>query len=55
MNHSEEKIREDDPERYMRTLGRLAEGQEADTLKAGTLKEGRGDERKARDIEIRIE
>ena len=34
----EEKMRMDDPERYMRTLGRLAEG----TLKEGTLK---GDER----------
>ena len=56
VNHSEEcrqrieeKIREDDPERYNRTLGRLAEG----TLKAGTLKEGRGDERKAKDFEVR--
>ena len=52
VNHSEEcrqrieeKIRVDDPERYNKALGRLAEG----TLKEGTLK---GDERKAKDIEI---
>ena len=53
VNHSEEcrqrieeKIRIDDPERYNRTLGSLAEG----PLKGGTLK---GDERKAKDIEVK--
>ena len=52
VNHSEEcrrrveeKMRADVPERYSRTLVRLAEG----TL----LKEGRGDERKTRDFEFR--
>ena len=61
VNHSEEcrrrieeKIREADPERYMRTLGRLAEG----TLKEGTLKEGtlrkeKGHERRAKHFEVR--
>ena len=49
----EEKIRVDDPGRYMRTLaeGTLKEG----TWKEGALKDGtlKRDERKARDIEIR--
>ena len=42
-------MRVDDPERYMRTLGRLAES----TLKEGTLRKGKGDERQAEDIEVR--
>ena len=56
VNHSEEcrqrieqEIREDDPERYNRALGRLAEG----ILKESTLRQGRGDERQVRDIEVR--
>ena len=40
----EEKIRVDDPGRYMRTLGRLARG---------TLEEGKGDDRKASDMEVK--
>ena len=54
MNHSEdcrqrieERMRVDDPERYVKTLGRFADG---------TLKEGRGreiDERKMGDMEVK--
>ena len=49
-----EKIREDDPKRYNRVLGRLAEGiLKEGTLKESTLRKGKGDERQAKDIEVR--
>ena len=41
----EEKIRKEEPERYDKTLGRLAEGV--------VQKEGRGDERKVKDLEVK--
>ena len=64
MNHSEdcrqrieEKISEDEPERYSRVLGRLAEGVlKEGTLGQGTLGKDRGrqiDARKMKDIEFR--